>query len=209
MSSTEKLNWRYATKKFDHTKKLNPAQLDELLSAILLAPSSYGLQPYRVVVVEDAETRVKLREASHGQAQITDSSQLIIFAAETSIDPALVKKHIDLVAQTRNVDRAQLAGYEQMLNGMSTRLTAGQALAWAQKQAYIALGVMLDVAAELQIDTCPMEGFDASKYDEILGLKQKGLTASVVAAIGFRAADDPYSKLIKVRKAKADMFIHV
>ena len=209
MSLIDKLNWRYATKKFDHTKKLSPTQLDELLKAVHLSPSSAGLQSYKVIVVEDQATRQKLREAANGQSQITDASQLIILASETNLDEAYVKSFIDHVAKTRQIGRENLEGYEQMINGNVSKLTEEQKLNWSNKQAYIALGVLLTSAAELGIDACPMEGFNADKFDEILGLKEKGLSAVVIATIGFRSEDDGYSKLAKVRKPEEEMFIHI
>jgi nitroreductase len=209
MSLIEKLSWRYATKKFDHTKKLSAEQLDELLKAVQLSPSSIGLQAYKVIVVEDAATREKLRQAANGQSQITDASQLIVFASETKLDEEYAKNFIDLVAKTRHTDRSNLAGYEQMIVGNFNRLNDEQKLNWSHKQTYIALGVLLTAAAEMGIDACPMEGFNAAQFDEILGLKEKGLTTSVIAAVGFRAEDDQYSKLAKVRKPQEELFIHV
>lgn len=209
MSLIEKLNWRYATKKFDHTKKLSAEQLDELLKAVQLSPSSAGLQAYKVIVVEDAAIKEQLRAAANNQAQLTDASQVIIFASETGLDEAYAKNYIDLVAKTRSVERETLVGFEQMLTGHINRLDDAQRLTWSHKQTYIALGVLLTAAAELGIDACPMEGFDAAKFDDILGLKEKGLTTSVIAAIGFRAEDDIYSKLLKVRKPEEELFIHI
>lgn len=209
MSLIEKLNWRYATKKFDSTKKLSAAQLDELLRAVHLSPSSSGLQSYKVVVVEDVATRGKLRQAAYGQPQITDASQLVVFAAETNLDSEYVKNYIDHVARSRGIDRARLEGFEQMINGNVSSMNEEQRISWAKKQAYIALGVLLTSAAELGIDACPMEGFSATQFDEILGLKEKGLTTAVIATIGFRAEDDAYSKLSKVRKPQEEMFIHI
>ncbi|MES2275739.1 MAG: NAD(P)H-dependent oxidoreductase [Bacteroidota bacterium] len=209
MATLKNLQWRVAIKTFDSNKKLSTQQLNDLLAAIQLSPSSAGLQPYRVVVVEDADTRAKLREAGYGQAQITDASQLIVFAAETAVDEALVKNYIDLIAATRGVDREQLVGFEQMIVGSVNSKSQEERISWAQKQAYIALGVLLSAAATLQIDACPMEGFNPAAFDEILGLKEKGLTASVIAAVGFRSDEDVYSKLPKVRKPAGELFIHV
>lgn len=209
MALLEQLKWRAAIKQFDSTKKLTQAQLDELLAAVQLSPSSAGLQPYRIIVVDDAETRGKLREAAYGQAQITDASQLIVFAAETAVDEELVKNYIDLIAATRNVDREQLAGFEQMIVASVTAKSREERVIWAQKQAYIALGVLSAAAADLQIDSCSMEGFSPAAFDEILGLKEKGLTASVIAAVGFRSEEDVYSKAAKVRKPADKLFIHV
>lgn len=209
MSLIEKLNWRYATKKFDHTKKLSTEQLNDLLAAVRLAPASAGLQSYKVIVIEDPAIREQLRVAAHGQSQITDASQLIVLASETNLDEAYVKTFIDFVAEKRQIARENLAGYEQMLVGNVTRLNEDQRLVWANKQAYIALGVLLTAAAEMGIDACPMEGFNLALFDEILGLKEKGLSTAVIAAVGFRAEDDNYSKLLKVRKPEEELFIHI
>ena len=209
MSLIEKLTWRYATKKFDKTKKLTSLQLEELLHAVHLSPASTGVQSYKVIVIEDAAVREKLQHAAYGQWQIVDASQLIVFAAETNLDADYVKNLIDHVAKSRGIDPANLGGYEQMINGKINSMNEEERIVWAKKQAYIALGVLLTSAAELGIDACPMEGFNAPQFDEILGLKEKGLTTAVIAAIGFRAEDDAYSKLNKVRKPEEEMFIHI
>ncbi|AMR30869.1 NAD(P)H-dependent oxidoreductase [Mucilaginibacter sp. PAMC 26640] len=209
MSIIDQLHWRYATKKFDSTKKIAADKLNTLLDAVQLSPSSYGLQTYKILVVEDADIRQQLRAAGYGQAQITDASQVIIFASETTIDEARVNEYVDLIAETRNMDRSYLADYEKMMVGAINNMPQDKKINWSHKQAYIALGVLLTAAAELEIDACPMEGFDGPKFDEILGLKEKGLTVSVIAPIGYRAEDDDYAKLAKVRKSKEDLFIHI
>lgn len=209
MSLIDSLKWRYATKKFDHSKKLSAEQLDTLLSAVQLSPSSYGLQSYKVLVVEDPAVREQLREAAYGQAQLTEASQVIVFASETNIDADLVKNYIDNIAKTREIGREHLNGFEQVMLGTVNNLAEDQKITWSHKQAYIALGVLLTAAAEMGIDACPMEGFAAGKFDEILGLKEKGLTTSVIVPIGFRSADDDYSKLAKARRPKEELFIHV
>ncbi len=209
MSLIDNLQKRAAIKKFDPTKKITEEQLDQLQSAIQLAPSSLGLQSFKVIVVQDPETRGKLRAAGYNQAQITDASALFVFASLTTLDEAFGKKFIDLVADVRNVDRGSLAGFEQMVLGALSGRTDDQKLAWSHRQTYIALGVLVSAAAELGIDAAPMEGFDAARFDEILGLKEKGLTTSVIAAVGYRAEDDVYSKMVKVRRPKSELFIHV
>lgn len=205
----DKLNWRYATKKFDSTKKLSAEQLNYLLDAVLLAPSSAGLQAYKVLVVEDAETRLKLREAANGQPQLTDASQVFIFAAETNLDEAYVTNYIDRIAAVRGMDRSHLEAFEHNIKNSVNRMTEDQKIIWNQKQTYIALGVLLTAAAEQGIDACPMEGFQAGKFDEILGLKALGLTTAVIAPVGFRAADDAFSTAAKVRRPKEELFIHI
>jgi len=209
MSLIEKLQWRSAIKNFDHTKKISPEKINELLDAVQLSPSSAGLQPYRVLVVEDAETRAKLLGHAYNQAQITDASAVIVFAAETQVDADLVKKYIDLIASVRQIDRSTLEGFENVINGGINSRTAEENITWAHKQAYIALGVLLTAAADLQIDACPMEGFSPAAFDEVLGLKEKGLTTSVIAAVGYRADADVYSKVAKVRKPAEEFLIHI
>jgi nitroreductase/dihydropteridine reductase len=209
MSIIDKLKWRYATKKFDTNKKLSSEQLDLLLDAIQLAPSSIGLQHYKVLVIQNPEVRAKLREAAYGQPQITDASHLIVFAAEANMDEEYGKNFINLIAETRGVARESLAGLEGMVLGAISGRTPEQRVLWAQKQAYIALGVLVAAAADQGIDAGPMEGFDPAKFNEILGLEEKGLTATVIAAVGFRADDDHFSKLAKVRRPKTELFIHI
>lgn len=209
MSLIDKLNWRYATKKFDATKKLSDEQLTTLLDAVQLAPSGAGLQPYRIIVVKDAAIKEQLREAARGQQQLTTASHVVVFAAETTIDSSYVKNYIDRIAETRGVDRVNLEGFESSINNHLNTMTAEGKTISNHKQSYIALGVLVSAAAELGIDACPMEGFDAAKFDEILGLKELGLTTSVIAPIGFRAQDDMLSKAVKVRKPKAELFIHI
>jgi nitroreductase/dihydropteridine reductase len=209
MSLIDKLNWRYATKKFDETKKLNAEQLNALLDAVHLAPSSAGLQAYRIIVVENPQVKEQLREAARGQQQLTTASHVIVFAAEINLDSAYVKTYIDRIAATRGIDRANLEAFETNINHNVNRMTEDVKIVWNHKQAYIALGVLLSAAADLGIDACPMEGFEAGRFDEILGLRQLGLTTSVIAPIGFRAEDDVLSKAAKVRRPKAELFIHI
>jgi nitroreductase/dihydropteridine reductase len=209
MSLIDKLNWRYATKKFDATKKVSDDQLNTLLDAVQLAPSGAGLQPYRIIVVKNPAIKEQLREAARGQQQLTTASHIIIFAAETTMDSNYVKSYIDRIAETRGVERANLEGFETSINNHLNTMTAEGKTVSNHKQSYIALGVLVSAAAELGIDACPMEGFDAAKFDEILGLQRLGLTTSVIAPIGFRAEDDMLSKAAKVRKPKEELFIHI
>ncbi len=209
MSLQESLAWRYATKKFDSSKKIDADKLNNLLQTVKLAPSSYGLQHYEIVVVEDAAVRERLKEAAYGQSQLTDASQVIVFAAETKIDEEYVKNYISETAATRQIDREKLADFEKTILGSISRQSEEQKLNWSHKQAYLALGVLIGAASELGIDNCPMEGYDGGKFDEILGLKEKGLTTSVIVTIGYRAEDDQYGKLAKVRKKDEDLFIRI
>jgi nitroreductase len=209
MSLIDKLNWRYATKKFDDTKKLTDEQLNALLDAVQLAPSSAGLQAYRIIVVENPEVKAQLREAARGQQQLTAASHIIVFAAETNLDSTYIKNYIDRIAITRGIDRANLEAFETNITNNVNRMTEDVKIVWNHKQAYIALGVLLSAAADLGIDACPMEGFEAGRFDEILGLRALGLTTSVIAPIGFRAADDALAAAAKVRRPKEELFIHI
>ncbi|MFD2872838.1 NAD(P)H-dependent oxidoreductase [Mucilaginibacter ximonensis] len=209
MSLLDKLNWRYATKKFDETKKVSQEQLNSLLHAVQLSPSSAGLQAYRIIVVSDPEIKARLREASYGQQQLTTSSHVLVFAAETGLDGEYVKNYIDRIAQVRGVDRSTLELFENNIKNSVNSRTEEDKINWNKKQAYIALGVLISAAADLGIDATGMEGFDAAKYDEILGLKEKGLTTAVIAPIGFRAEDDHFSKAAKVRRPLDELIIQM
>jgi nitroreductase len=201
----EDLNWRYATKKFDPNKKLSKDELDQLLESIQLTASSYGLQPYEVFVVENKEIREKLKAVAWNQSQVTEASHLIVFANLTKVTEKYVNNYLDNIANTRNITRDDLKGMEDMIKNTILQLPAEAQENWSAKQAYIALGNLLSSAANLKVDTCPMEGFDAGKFDEILGLKDRDLTTAVIAPVGFRSSDDYYQDLAKVRKAKSDL----
>lgn len=202
----ENLNWRYATKKFDPNRKLNPETVAAILDSIQLSASSYGLQPYEVFVIEDMEIRKKLKEVSWNQPQITDASHLLVFANYTSIDQGHINSYLENISRTRNISRADLKGLEDMLGNTVLKLSPEEQTIWTAHQAYIALGNFLSAAANLRIDTCPMEGFQAEKYDEILGLKEKGLTTAVIATMGYRSEEDSMQHAPKVRKNKEELF---
>ncbi len=201
----EDLNWRYATKKFDATKEISQEDLNTLLESIQLSASSYGLQPYEVIVVKNQEVREKLKAAAWNQTQITDASYLLVFANLESVNETYVDSYLDNIAETRNLSREDLKGMEDMIKNTTLQLPSEAQNTWAAKQAYIALGNLLSAAATLKIDTCPMEGFDSEKFDEILGLKEKNLTTAVIAPVGYRSEEDQYQYLTKVRKSKSDL----
>jgi nitroreductase len=205
MDILERLEWRYATKKFDPTKKLSEAQLDKLLAATRLSASSFGLQPYKIIVVENAAVREKLKAVSNNQSQITDASHLVIFARHTDLGDKHVDAYINNIAGTRNIAAENLEGFSTAMKGTVKNLGESGAAVWTSKQAYIALGTLLTAAAVEGIDSCPMEGFNAEGYDDILELKEKGLSAVVMAAIGFRASDDTMQHAKKVRKPLNDL----
>ncbi|MEL4308133.1 NAD(P)H-dependent oxidoreductase [Joostella sp. CR20] len=203
------LAWRYATKKFDATKKVSDKDLETLKEAIQLSASSYGLQPYKVLIITDQLTKEKLRPVAWNQSQITDASHLIVFATINNFGEENIKEYIENIGTTRGIPTENLQGYFDMMNANITPLPDAIKSAWTAKQTYIALGNLLSAAADLKIDTCPMEGFEADKFTEILGLDKLGLTPTVIAPIGYRAEDDETQHYKKVRKSSEDLFINI
>lgn len=208
-SYIESLNWRYATKKFDATKKIKQQDLDILLESMRLSASSYGLQPYHFFVVSDPEIRKKLLPVSWSQSQIVDASHLIILANKTEVDADWIDAYLNSISETRNIPVEGLQDYAEFMKSKILAVSQEEQEEWAAKQNYLVLGNLLSAAANLEIDTCPMEGFEADAYNEILGLTEKGLTATLVAAVGYRSADDGTQYLAKVRQSKEELFTHL
>ena len=204
----EAMRWRAALKKFI-PEPLKKDQMDLLLEAVRLAPSSFGLQPVKVVVITNPEMLLKLRTAGYNQAQISEASALFVFAIETGLDDVFVDRFITSISETRGVSLETLADYSNMMKGSLSSRTSEQRIAWATNQAYLSLGVLITGAAVEGIDVGPMEGFDPAQFDEILGLTEKGLTAKVIAAVGFRDAADPYLAMKKVRFPIDEVIIRV
>ena len=204
----KQLHWRYAVKKYDSTKKLAMEQVQLLKDVIQLAPSSFGLQPFGVVFVEDPKTREKLRQASFNQSQITDASALVVFAIENRIDEAYIDEYFVRLCQVRKLPlEGGLQKHRDSIVASVLRNGPDELRAWSTHQAYLTLGFMLFAAAELGIDANPMEGFNAAGYDEILGLQELGLSAVVIAAIGYRHPEDFFQRQLKVRKGADQLFI--
>lgn len=207
MDILSKLNKRYATKVFDKTKEVSEADMETLLEAIRLSASSFGLQPYKVLVVTDPAIREELKKVAWNQPQITDASALLIFAAKVDTNAASIDEFVDLVADTRNIPKEALAGYRDMMKGSVQGMSQEQIETWVSKQAYIALGFGLVAAAVLGLDACPMEGFSGDDFDRILDINKLGLKSKVVMAVGYRSEEDKYQHLAKVRPKKKDFFI--
>ncbi len=207
MSHLESLQWRYATKKFDPTKKLSDAQLEELMEAARLSASSYGLQPYKFVVVTDPAVRAKIREHAWDQAQVTDASHLIVLCSYRTMDHSYIDKYIAEIAKTRGMKPEDLAGFRDMMRGSVAGKDAKDLADWMKRQSYIALGFLLSAAAHMRIDACPMEGFDPTHVDVDLGLVDMNLTSATLCPVGFRASDDAAAQYKKVRFAKDELFI--
>ncbi len=203
------LRRRYATKAFDPARTIDPATWAALEQAAVLAPSSYGLQPWNFVVVTDPAVRKLLHPVSWNQGQILDASHLVVFAAKNPPTPADVERHVANAEAVRGQPAGSLDALKKMILGSLSRMTPADAHAWAARQCYIALGVFLSAAAHLGVDACPMEGFQPEKYDEILGLTAKGLKSVVIATAGYRAAADKYAAAAKVRFPVDEVVIRV
>jgi nitroreductase len=204
------LRWRYATKQFDATRKISAEDWRTLEESLLLTPSSFGLQPWRFIVVTDPATKEKLVPASWNQRQVADASHLVVFAIQKNVGAKEVEHYISRIATVRGVSVESLQGYRDVLLGFlaqpAEQFNPDQ---WAARQVYIALGNFMTSAALLGLDTCPMEGIVPAQYDEILGLAAQGYQTVVVAAAGYRAAGDKYAALPKVRFAADEVITHV
>ena len=204
------LRWRYATKQFDPLRKISADNWKTLEDALILTPSSFGLQPWRFVVITDSKIREALVPFSWGQRQVADCSHFIVFSVKLTVTREDVDGFINRIAEVRGMTTESLATYRQMMVGTLVEgpmsATVGE---WAKRQAYIALGNFMTCAALLGIDTCPMEGLDPAKYDEILGLPALGFTTVVACPAGYRSLDDKYAALPKVRFKREDLIEYV
>lgn len=206
----DQLHWRYATKKFDATRKIAPEDWRTLEEALVLTPSSYGLQPWRFIVVTDQATKEKLVKASWEQRQVAEASHVVVFAIKKDLNAGDVDRYLRRIAEVRQVAIDSLTGFRNVLLGSIQNPGAPVNVNdWASRQAYIALGNFMTSAALLGIDTCPMEGIEPTRYDEILGLGKEGYGSVMVCAAGFRAADDRYASLPKVRFKTDDVIVRV
>ena len=209
MKIIEHLQWRYATKKFDPTLKVSEEAIGQLKKVIQLAATSYGLQAFKVLIITDPAIKKQLQAASWKQSQVVDASHLIVFCNCKEVTDEQIDTFIQLKSGVQKIPLEALDGYGNFMKSKLGELTANEINEWTAKQTYIALGKLLVACAELKIDTCPMEGFEPEKYDEILGLTAQNLTASVVAAIGYRSEEDKAQFAPKVRKAMEELFVEL
>ncbi|NDC38831.1 MAG: NAD(P)H-dependent oxidoreductase [Proteobacteria bacterium] len=194
------LNWRYATKAFDPAKKISEQDWKVLADSICLTPTSYGLQPLKALVVQNPAKRKELRAVSWDQSQVEDCSHYVVLVTLKKVTEEYVKKYIARISEVRGVPAEQLKGYEEMMLGDIVRGPRAEiAHFWAQRQAYIAMGFLLETAALRGIDACPMEGLDPAQYDKILGLAGSEYATVAAVALGYRSASDNYQSLKKVR----------
>ena len=199
-SLKEQLQWRYAVKNFDPDWKISPADWSALEQTLVLTPSSFGLQPWRFVVITDPDIKAKLPSISWGQKQPQQCSHYVVFAARTTMTAEDIDRLIQRTAEVREIAVEALAGYRGMMMKTLVPPAPGFDIRhWAELQTYIALGNFMTAAAVVGIDTCPMEGIERDKYDALLGLPGEGFATTVACAAGYRMADDRYSSLSKVR----------
>ena len=200
------LKWRYATKKFDAARKIDPETWAALEEALVLSPSSFGLQPWKFLVVTDQAVKDSLVPFSWGQRQVADASHLVVFAVKHPITAADVRRHLERTAEVQGIPAETLAGFEKVVLGFVENPQL-DVRGWSSRQVYIALGNFMTAAALLGLDTCPMEGIDPAAYDKALGLEGTGYFTGVACPTGFRAADDSSAGRAKVRFPAADLVI--
>jgi nitroreductase len=204
------LNWRYATKKFDPARRIADDVWHALEQSLVLTASSIGLQPWKFFVVTDPAVKARLQAASYRQAQVVDCSHFVVLAVRRDLDAAHVDRHIARMAEVRGITVESLAKFRAMTTGNLDRARAeGRLDTWQEHQIYIALGQFMASAAILAVDTCPMEGIEGAKYDEILGLAGTDYATVVACAAGYRAADDKYAAIPKVRFRTDDVVVRV
>lgn len=202
------LSWRYAVKRFDPSKRIEPKLWAALEDSLVLTPSSIGLQPWRFVVVTDGALKDKLRPAAYGQAQVTDCSHFVVMAVRRNLDGEHVDKHVARMSEVRGIPVESLAKFRSMATGNLDKARQENRLdTWQTYQIYIALGNFMTAAALVGVDTCPMEGFDPVRMDELLGLSAAGYASVVCCAAGHRHAEDKYAAIPKVRFAKDSLFV--
>lgn len=202
------LQWRYATKKFDPSRTIPPTVWSAVEQSLVLTPSSFGLQPWKFVVVTDPEIRRQLVPASWGQTQPVDCSHFVVLATRVGLTVSDVDRFLERTVEVRGGTVEALGGYRKVVLGFIEKATVqGWVDSWAQWQAYIALGSLMTSAAVLGVDACPMEGIEPGRYDEILGLPALGYRTRVACALGYRAADDKYAALPKVRFPAEDLIL--
>lgn len=203
----DSLEWRYSTKTFDTTKKVSDSDIAELKESLRLSASAFGQQPYRFVCISSQELKDRLRPASWNQPSVEQCSHLFVFCLHRNFGQEQIDQYADLMAEIRNTDAERIERYKAYLGGYLSKLNPEQTLAWGARQSFIAMGSLLTACALMRIDSCPLEGIEPEKYDQILGLEELGLTTIAAVAVGYRAEDDAQQHLAKVRKPAEYLFI--
>ncbi|GAB2771311.1 NAD(P)H-dependent oxidoreductase [Salinimicrobium soli] len=200
MKSVKALKWRYATKKFNSDKLLAPEKIEILKKAFNLTATSYGLQPLKMLVIQDKELQEKLMKASYNQQQVSTASHVLVICIENEIGKAFIEKYFSYVKDIRNTPDDVLHPFRESLIGSFEKKPVDEIHTWATHQAYLVLGTLLTVCAVEEIDSCPMEGFDPDQFDELLNLQKHNLKSVLVLPVGYRAEDDFFAELKKVRR---------
>lgn len=200
------LNWRYAVKKYDTSKKISKENIKILKEAVRLSPSSVGLQGYIVFDIQNLEIRKKLKEAAHNQSQVIEASHFFVFCYPNEIEERYIDKMMLYISEIREQSVESLSGYKNAIQNLVKSKEEYKKHQWLSNQAYIALGNLLQSAAHLKIDATPIEGFDYDEFSKILELEQKGLKVAVACALGYRSIEDKYQYLKKYRKPITDLF---
>lgn len=204
------LRWRYATKKFDPSRRIPPETWAALEESLVLTPSSFGLQPWKFLVVTNPELRARLVPVSWGQTQPVDASHFVVFARRDDLPDADIDRHVARVSEVTGAPLEKLRGLRDMMAGFCQKARSENRInPWADRQVYIALGNFMTGAAALGIDTCPMEGLEPAQYDQILGLSGTGFSTLVACAAGYRAADDAFAARPKVRYPASEVVVHL
>lgn len=209
MNSVEALEWRYAVKKFDDTKILSKEKIAVLKKSFQLTPSSSGLQPNRLVIIQDKELQKKLEKHSYYQKQVATASHLLVFCIETEVDASFIHNKFELEKEIRNTPDEILHPFREGLIANFSEKDTTEKHIWAVNQVYLAMGNLLNICAIERIDACPMEGFDTEKYDELLKLEEKGLKSVLAMPIGVRSKDDIFAGFKKVRRPMKDVIIEL
>ena len=196
----QKLNWRYATKKFDRDRQISTEDWRALEQSLVLSPSSFGQQPWKFFVIRNSDLRKQLQQYAWDQSQVVDASHLVVLASKTDVNNDDVDRYIERVMEVRQMPKEKLAGMEKAIKGfLQDPPFPLDPEAWSTRQVYLALGFFIYSAALLDIDACPMEGFKPDKFDEVLGLADKGYASKVLCAVGYRSAEDKLAEMAKVR----------
>ncbi len=208
-NSIKKLEWRYAVKKFDSERVVSKAKIEKLKKAFNLTATSYGLQPIKMIVLHNKVLQQQLVPFTYNQAQVAQASHILIICIEKNIDRSYITKYFERVRQIRGTDEVILQPFKEALVHNFSKMKEEEIAQWAIRQAYLALGTLMTICAIEEIDSCPMEGFVPSAYDDFLGLAYKGLESVLVLPIGYRAEDDMFSDFKKVRKNIEDSIIEI
>jgi nitroreductase/dihydropteridine reductase len=208
MNILESLNWRYAVREFND-RQIETTTINELIEAVRLTPSSYGLQPYKLIVVSDEKTKEQLLPYSMGQTKVRDCSHLFILATKTSLNDKFIDEYFEKLESKRELKPDSTQGFKSHVKQVILNKSKPEQVSWSEQQAYIALGNLLTVAAAKRIDACPMGGFEPEGYNQVLGLNALGLQATVICALGYRNNEDWSADAVKIRVSQNEFCVKV